>query len=267
MSDFQSSLKVIVLYLSFNSLLWTAACNTGQVLYEHCLFFVLCVCTCESVQTGAAGVSRREGAESKMCWSLPLYLHHGTFYRRRQQTWYQPATHCNMHLKNICKKWIEYNKKLILLNHMIIFWWRRLLQCNCLFSHPVSSLQLHLTKVLLIYQHTLRSASFVSFCRCADFWLRLIYICSVHRFCFFSSEGWNHDAVDSSVFLYQHLATLSYQPFSQFLSLCSSFHRELHRAGPGRSGWSPAGLVSAAPRQREAEQHRESCCQLCFKWG
>ncbi len=50
-------------------------------------------------------------------------------------------------------------------------------------------------------------------------------------------------------------------------SLFFSVHRELHRAGPGRSGRSPPGLVPTAPRQRQAEQHGESCSQFCVKWG
>lgn len=60
----------------------------------------------------------------------------------------------------------------------------------------------------------------------------------------------------------QHSYLLSLSP-----SLFFSVYRELHRAGPGRSGRSPAGLVPTAPRQRQAEQHGESCSQFCIKWG
>ncbi len=53
----------------------------------------VCVLHLNLVQTGAAGLSHREGVGSKMCWSLPLYRHRGSSYRRGQQTRYLPATH------------------------------------------------------------------------------------------------------------------------------------------------------------------------------
>lgn len=72
----------------------------------HSLCFVCVCCTCESVQTGAAGLSHWKGVENEMCWSLPLHRHRGSCYRRGQQAWYLPATHfekCNLFLQSLLK--------------------------------------------------------------------------------------------------------------------------------------------------------------------
>lgn len=151
---------------------------------------------------------------------------------------------------------------LIIMNDFML----RVLQMLFVSFISLDSAALALTKALLIYQQTMLfsffAACFVNFCW---LWLCRIYVCSLRRLFSSNSEGQKQDNWFFTL-QYQRLPTLPYL-LSLSQSLFFSVHRELHRAGPGRSGRSPAGLVPTAPRQRQAEQHRESCSQFCIKWG
>lgn len=149
---------------------------------------------------------------------------------------------------------------------MVIFWdcfW-----CHLSLQHPLEqSAALTLTKALLIYQQTMLLFFFLC-CLLCEFLLTLI----TSDLCLQSPQAFLvkfRRAKAGRLVLHSLIQCLPTLPYllSLSLSLFFSVHRELHRAGPGRSGRSPAGLVPTAPRQQQAEQHRESCHQFCIKWG
>ncbi len=149
---------------------------------------------------------------------------------------------------------------------MVLFWdcfW-----CHLSLSHPLEqSGALALTKALLIYQQTILLILFLC-CLLCEFLLTLI----MSDLCLQSPQAFLvkfRRAKAGRLVLYSLIPTAANTPSSPSLSpsLFFSVHRELHRAGPGRSGRSPPGLVPTAPRQRQAEQHGESCSQFCVKWG